>query len=123
MSTSSEGSVRKERRAESHVDVTTSKTPCRFVQDPFEVAKMRVLQIDAMPSTGETRRMGRIRIDAIVAAGADDLNRLALGEHCGLPALGEVWVAQQLREPSCFGLKKSVVHLPRAVLPSEQFSL
>src|SRR6202040_260657 len=75
-------SQRKERRTESHVDVIDlEERLAELVQDPFEVAKMRALVDDEALDLVELRRMGRIRIDAIGAARADDADRRLLVQH------------------------------------------
>src|ERR1700761_6110806 len=64
---------REERRPEAHVDVVDlEERLAELVQDPFEVAEMGALVDDKAFDLMELRRVCRIRVDAIGAAGTDD---------------------------------------------------
>jgi hypothetical protein len=73
---------RKERGAESHVDVIDLEEGlAELVQDPFEVAEMRALVDDETLDLVKLRGMGGVGIDAVGAARTDDADRRLLGQH------------------------------------------
>src|SRR5882724_6173035 len=107
---------RKERRAESHVDVIDlEERLAEFVQDPFEVAKMRAFVDDEALDLVKLRRMGRVGIDTVGAAGADDADRRLLCEHGAHLHRRGVGAQQHARAILLRVEEKRVVHLPRRV--------
>src|SRR3981189_3539542 len=67
---------RKERRPKAHVDVVDlEERLAELVQNPFEMAEMRTLVDHEAFDLVKLRRVGGIRIDALVAARTDHADR------------------------------------------------
>src|SRR5579872_7492706 len=73
---------REEGRAEAHLDaIDLEERLAELLEDPFEVAEMRMLVDDQALDLMEHRRVRLIAVAAVGAAGTDDAQRRLLAQH------------------------------------------